>query len=159
VPTIKTITLKDGSTRYRFVVDTGRHPQTGKRQQETHTFTRRKDAVVELARITHQSGTGIYVHRWDGTVGELLDDYLCTATFGWEANTAVSCANALKPARERLGRRRAQSITRQDIEGLRDWMLTAGRRRGVCGSPWADCRQRSSRRAMTGSWPATRPAE
>lgn len=130
MPTIKTITLKDGSTRYRFVVDTGRHPQTGKRQQETHTFTRRKDAVAELARITHQSGTGTYVHRWDGTVGELLDDYLRTATFGREANTAASYANALKPARIRLGQRRAQSVTRQDIENLRDWMMTAGRRRG-----------------------------
>jgi integrase len=36
----------------------------------------------------------------------------------------------MKPARARAGHRRAQSVTRQDIEDLRDWMLTAGRRRG-----------------------------
>lgn len=35
---IKKITLKDGTVRYRFVVDIGRDPETDKRQQKTFTF-------------------------------------------------------------------------------------------------------------------------
>jgi len=77
------------------------------------------------------------VKPWDGTVNELLDAYLRSATFGREANTAESYKHALRPVRERLGHRRAQSIGRQDIEDLRDWLLASGRRRG--GKPgWTE---------------------
>lgn len=133
MPKIKTVTLGDGSKRYRFVVDVGRDPATGKRKQETHTFAKQKDAAAELARISHQAGTGSYVRRWNGTLNQLLDDWYASATYGREANTAESYANALKPVRERLGERPAQTITRQDVEALRDWMGQHGRKRG--GTP------------------------
>jgi integrase len=45
--------------------------------------------------------------------------------------------------RERLGQHKLQSITRQDIEALRDWMLTEGRRRG--GEPGSGLGPRSVR--------------
>jgi len=48
----------------------------------------------------------------------------------WEQQAANQYKNALKSGRARLGQRRATGITRQDIEDLRDWMLTEGRRRG-----------------------------
>lgn len=130
MPKIKTIELKDGSKRYRFVVDIGRDPVTSRRKQETHTFGKMKDAKAELARISHQSAAGSYVRRWNGTLNELLDDWYRSATYKKEANTAESYANALKPARERLGHRPAQSIERRDIEDLRDWMERSGRKRG-----------------------------
>lgn len=38
--TIKKITLKSGRTRYRFVVDIGDDPVTGKRRQKTLPSTR-----------------------------------------------------------------------------------------------------------------------
>ena len=130
VPKIKTVTLGDGSKRYRFTVDIGRDPETGKRQQKTMTFRLQREAAAELARIGHETRTGAYVKPWNGTLDELLDDWYRSATYGKEANTLESYSNALKPARERLGHRKAQTITRQDIEDLRDWMETRGRKRG-----------------------------
>lgn len=80
---------------------------------------------------------------WDGTVNELLDGYLRSACFEREANTKASYRHALAPARARLGSRRAQSITRDDVEALRDWMLSQGRKRG--GKPGTGLGTRSVR--------------
>jgi integrase len=140
---IRTIVLKDGSKRYRFTVDTGRDPETGKRRQTTMTFGKLKDASAELARVGHQSRTGEYVARSRETVSQLCDAYLRSATFEKEAATESCYRHALKPARERLGGRQAQSISRRDIEDLRDWMLTAGRKRG--GQPGTGVGARSVR--------------
>jgi len=48
--TIKPVQVGD-RTRYRFVVDIGRDPISGKRRQKTHTFDKKREAVAELARI------------------------------------------------------------------------------------------------------------
>jgi integrase len=143
MPKIRTIPQKDGTTHYRFTVDIGRDPDTGKRQQITRTFPLLREAKAELARIGHQTRTGEYVRPWDGTIGELLDAYLRSATFEREANTAASYRHAFLPVRARLGTRLARSIERADIEALRDWMLTAGRRRG--GTPGTGLGARSVR--------------
>lgn len=143
MPKIRPVPQKDGTTHYRFTCDIGRDPDSGKRQQITRTFRLLREAKAELARICHETRTGAYVRPWDGTVNELLDDYLRSATFEREANTAASYRHAFLPVRERLGQRRAQSITRKDIEGLRDWMLTSGRRRG--GKPGTGLGARSVR--------------
>jgi integrase len=125
-------TLKDGKTvRWRaYGVSTGKDPVTGKRRQRTLTAGTKKELEAEIARITGKVADGSYTPRWDGTVNDVADAYLASALFEREANTAVSYTNALLPARERLGGRKARSITRADIEQLRDWMLTEGRRRG-----------------------------
>lgn len=127
---IKTLTMADGSKRYRFTVETGRDPVTGKRTQRRYTFTRMKDAKREQARLTSAVHDGTFVDRSRETVDEMLDRYLRSACFERADNTRVSYANALQPVRERLGRRKLQSLTRADIEDLRDWMLAEGRRRG-----------------------------
>jgi site-specific recombinase XerD len=59
-----------------------------------------------------------------------LDEYFVGATRGWRESTKVSYREAFRPARERLGNRKLQSITKADIENLVDWMLTSGRKRG-----------------------------
>lgn len=128
MPTIKTIEA-GGRKRYRFVVDVGRGPD-GKRLQRTYTFDRKRDAEAELAKITHTVRTGDFVDRSKITVAELIDRYLRHAAFEAAENTKLSYRLALEPARERLGDRHAQAIDREDIEALRDWMLTSGRRRG-----------------------------
>ena len=143
MPKIRPVPQRGGATHYRFTVDVGRDPETGKRQQRTMTFRLLREAKAELARIGHETRTGTYVKPWDGTVAELLDDYLRSACFEREANTAASYRDAFKPVRARLGHRRAQSITRTDVEALRDWMLTAGRRRG--GKPGTGLSPRSVR--------------
>lgn len=51
--------------------------------------------------------------------GDMLDSYERSATFQKAANTAASYRHALQPVRDRLGHRRSQSITRDDIEARR----------------------------------------
>ncbi len=126
----KKIVRQDGSVVYRIVYDAGRDQETGKRKQITRTFDRKKDADAELARVTHQRATGAYVAPSKLTLDRMLDEFLASATFEREEATRSNYAHALRVPRERLGGRVVQSITRQDIEALRDFMLTAGRRRG-----------------------------
>jgi hypothetical protein len=126
---IRKITLKNGTVRYRLVVDAGRDEQ-GHRQQLTRTFDRLKDARGELARIRHETDQGTYVRPSEETVNAYLDGFLKGATRGRRASTRRNYDDAFRPVRERLGTRKLQSITKADVEVLMDWMLTSGRKRG-----------------------------
>jgi integrase len=77
------------------------------------------------------------------TLNAMLDGWLRSATFEREEATRSNYAHALRPARERLGDRLLQSITREDVEELRDWMLATGRKRG--GKPGTGLGPRSVR--------------
>jgi integrase len=126
---IRKIELKDGTMRYRLVVDIGRD-EHGKRQQITRTFDKLKEARAELSRVRHETDQGTYVKPSEITVSEYLDEYLVGATRGRRESTKVSYRDAFRPVRERLGARALQSVSKADIENLVDWMLTSGRRRG-----------------------------
>jgi integrase len=126
---IRKVELKDGTVRYRLVVDIG-PDENGKRQQITRTFDKLKEARAELSRIRHETDKGTYVKPSDITVSQYLDEYLIGATRGRRESTKVSYRDAFRPVRERLGHRQLQSISKADIENLVDWMLTSGRRRG-----------------------------
>jgi integrase len=139
---IRKIELKDGTIRYRLVVDIGLD-ENGKRQQLTRTFDKLKEARAELSRIRHETDKGTFVKPSDITVGDYLDEYLVGATRGRRESTKVSYREALRPVRERLGNRKLQSITKADIENLVDWMLTSGRKRG--GTPGTGLGPRSVR--------------
>lgn len=143
----KKIVRGDGSVVYRIVFDAGRDPKTGRRRQLTRTFDRQKDASAELARVQHQRVNGTYVAPSKLTVSKLLDEHLASSAFEREEATKSNYAHAFRVPRERLGDRLAQSITRQDIEELRDYMLTAGRRRG--GTPGTGLGARSVRLAIS----------
>ena len=95
MPKIRSYTLPDGSRRYWFRVDTGRGPD-GKRIQERQTFERKSDAQAELARIVSERRQGTYVRPSNETVGELIDEYLRSATFEKEAATVRSYTDALR---------------------------------------------------------------
>ena len=123
MPKIETIKRADGSQRYRFTIDVGHDPVTGKRRQRRYTFARMKDARAELGRLTGAVADGTFTDRTRETVADALDAYLASACFERADNTRVSYTNALLPVRERLGRHKLQSLTRTDIEDLRDWML------------------------------------
>ena len=129
MPKIRSYTAPDGTPRYWFRVDTGRSAD-GRRLQERKTFTRKREAEAELARITTERNRGAYVRPSRQTVAELIDEYLTTATFQKEAATARSYADALRCPRERLGHARAQDVSRRDVEDLRDFMLREGRKVG-----------------------------
>jgi integrase len=127
---IKRIELKDGSVRYRFVVDIGRDPETGRRLQKTMTFDKKGEARKEYDRIRHQSSEGTYVKPSKATVNEIIDSYLKGATRGKRANTARNYADAFRCVRDQLGDKPAQRVSKDDIEDLVDFMLTSGRKRG-----------------------------
>jgi|SRR6516164_9697076 hypothetical protein len=86
---------------------------------------------------------GTYVRPSEETVNAYLDAYEPAATRDRRESTRLSYVNAFLPVRARLGDRRLQSLTKADIEGLVDWMLTAGRRRG--GKPGTGLGPRSVR--------------
>lgn len=139
---IKKIRLKDGTVRYRLVVDTG-HDENGRRKQLTRTFDTRRDARQELSRIRHETNLGTYIKPSREIVNAYLDGYLKGATRDLRASTKRNYEDALWPVRERLGTRPLQSITKSDVEDLVDWILTAGRRRG--GKPGTGLSGRSAR--------------
>lgn len=142
---IKAIVLKDGSKRYRFVIDIGRD-ENGKRKQLTVTKDTKKEAVAELARIRHQRSVGSLVAPSKMTVNEFLDTWVRVATRDVEEATASNYENAIRPVRLQLGHKRLQELTEDDIEDLIDWMLTSGRRRG--GKPGTGLSLRSVRLTM-----------
>lgn len=127
---IKKITLRDGRTRYRFVVDVGRDPATGKRTQLTRTFDTLREAKAERGRMLHEADRGTFVRPRTVTVDQYLDEWLEGATRNVRPSTRRSYMDALAPVRARLGTRKLQDLTKADVEGLVTWMSTSGRKRG-----------------------------
>ena len=128
-PTIKTIKVGD-RTRYRFVVDVGLDPATGKRRQLTKTFDGKRVAEKELARVLSEVDRGTFAGPTKVTVGEYLDEWLRSAVRGKSPNTESAYRHGLGPARERLGALPLQKLTTAHVEDLVDWMLAQGRKRG-----------------------------
>jgi integrase len=139
---IHKIALKDGTVRYRLVVDTGRD-ENGRRKQLTRTFDTKREARDELSKVRHETNLGTYVRPSKETLNSHLDSYFKGATRGRRASTRRNYADAFRPVRERLGDRPLQSITKADIDDLMDWMLTAGRKRG--GKPGTGLSGRTAR--------------
>jgi integrase len=142
---IRKIELKDGTVRYRLVVDIG-CDENGKRQQITRTFDKFKEARTELSTIRHEMSQGTYVKPSEITLDEYLDEYLTGATRGRRESTKACYRYAFLPVRDRLGQRKLQSITKADIEALVDWMLASGRRRA--GQPGTALGPRSVRMTL-----------
>ncbi|HTX28862.1 MAG TPA: tyrosine-type recombinase/integrase [Streptosporangiaceae bacterium] len=142
---IQKIVLADGKTiRWRAQgVSAGKDPATGKRMQRTVTGKTQKEVRDEVARITGKVADRTYVRPSKATVADVINAYLKTASFEAEANTVLSNRVSLLPALDRLGDRQARSVTRADIEELRDYLLSSGRRRG--GKPGTGLSPRSVR--------------
>ncbi|QFQ98588.1 site-specific integrase [Streptomyces phaeolivaceus] len=127
---IKKVTLASGKVRYRFVVDVGRHPETGERQQVTRTFDTKTEAKDEYARIRHERAAGTLVVPAKTTVAQLIDMWLREATVDVEAATKRSYEDAMRYVRTRLGEKRVQELATADVQDLVEWMLTSARRIG-----------------------------
>lgn len=137
---IKKVTLKD-KVRYRFVVDIGKDPGTGKRKQLTVTKDTKREALAEYARIQHEKATGTFVAPSKTTVGEWVDVWLKTACRDVERSTARSYEDAMLYVKTHLGEKPLQRLREEDVESLVDWMLTSARRRG--GRPGTGVGQRT----------------
>ena len=97
---IRKIEMKDGTVRYRLVVDVG-HDENGKRQQLTRTFDKLRDARDELSRIRHQTNEGTYVKPSQVIVSEYIDEYLKGATVVGESRPR--CRTGMRSARYENG--------------------------------------------------------
>ncbi|MFE3202289.1 tyrosine recombinase XerC [Embleya sp. NPDC059237] len=127
-PTIKKIKLKNGKTRYRFVIDVARKDDGGRRQLTITTDTL-TEAKNERARIISEQAKGTYVAPNKMTVNELLDAWYKSATRDVEESTRSNYESTILPLRTRLGRLEVQKLTEGDVEDFVDWMISSGRRR------------------------------
>jgi integrase len=138
---IKRIVLPSGAVRYRFTVDVGQKIKTDKqsrpvldaegkpvlvRDQRTHSFTRRKDAVDKRSSLLADKARGNMVAASKKTLGAHLDDWLAGRRL--KARTKGNYRDALKPVKERIGHIELQKLTKADVAKLVEWMLTEGRR-------------------------------
>src|SRR2546423_3861746 len=128
-PTIKPIQVGE-TVRYRWVVDIGADPVTGRRRQIRRTFDRRKDAQADLARVLHEVNRRTFTVPAKTTVAEYLREWLRSATRGKEAATARNYEDALRPVIDRYSAKPLQQLSTTDVENLVDSMLTSGRKRG-----------------------------
>ncbi|MFJ2007061.1 tyrosine-type recombinase/integrase [Streptomyces chartreusis] len=141
---IKKIVLGSGKVRYRTVVDIGYSPKTDpvsgeviideatgkpvmKRNQLTITKDKRKEVEAEVDRIRGQKANGTLILPNELSVGEWLDRWLAKLAEDLEVTTINSYETTLKPVRKKLGHIRLQELTEEQVEELRDWMLTEGR--------------------------------
>ncbi|WP_329615051.1 site-specific integrase [Streptomyces brevispora] len=129
MPEIKKVTAR-GKVRYRFVVDVGVNPATGKRRQLTVTKDTLTEAKNEMARIQHQQATGTFVAPSKMTVTELVDTWLAMVTPDVEVKTARSYVDAMAYVKTRLGETLVQQLTEDDVTEMVTWMLTSARRIG-----------------------------
>lgn len=139
-PKIKPVKVGD-KTRYRWVVDIGNDPKTGKRKQLTRTWDGLRQAEKELNKVLGKVDAGTFAMPSKTTVNEWLDQWLREKTLEAEENTKVNYANALKPVREMFGTKRLQKLTAVDVANLKEHMLTQGRKRG--GKPGTGLSPRS----------------
>ena len=120
---INKITLKDGSVRYRLVVDIGRD-ENGRRKQLTRTFDTRatpatncrgpaRDEPGNLRQAVQGDG-----QRLPGRLPQGRNSGCAPPPSGTTKTPCGRSANAWRHAR-------SSRITKADVEDLMDWMLTA----------------------------------
>ena len=152
---IKAKTFPDGSVVWWFRVSAGTHPVTGKRVQVYKSFPTKREAKAEYGKVLNDLGEKRFVARDGITVNAYLDTWEPAHGRDLEDGSRAVLRHELRPVRERLGERKLQSVTRADMDGLVDWMLTCGPGRGaaslVPGSPRGACSARSGgvRRRLT----------
>ncbi|MFG3282026.1 tyrosine-type recombinase/integrase [Streptomyces sp. NPDC048111] len=125
-----------GKVRYRFVVDVGADPETGKRKQLMRTFDSLKEAKAAYANIANRRNEGSLVPPNKITVNEWLDRWLAMKAEDLEETTIYNYRISLERVRGRLGEIRLQDLTEEHVEEWRDWALAHGRVRGKrAGTP------------------------
>ncbi|MER5211946.1 tyrosine-type recombinase/integrase [Streptomyces sp. NPDC002838] len=126
---IKKVTLQNGKTRYRTVVDAGRD-ENGKRIQLTITRDTKTEVKNERNRIEHQRSAGTLILPSKITVGEWLDQWLEYKRRDVEATTIRTYRLALVHVYDRIGHVRLQELTEDQVQDCIDDIVANGRRAG-----------------------------
>ncbi|WP_234334800.1 site-specific integrase [Streptomyces sp. NRRL S-118] len=121
--------LRDGTVRYRTVVDAGRD-ENGKRIQLTITRDTKTAVKAERDRILHQRSAGTLIAPSKITLGEWLDQWLEYKRRDVEETTIRTYRLALVHVRERLGHVRLQELTEDQVRDFVDELVATGRRKG-----------------------------
>jgi integrase len=118
-------------TTWAYVVDVGRDPATGRRQQRTKGgFRTKREAERALAEVVRALGEGTYVARDPQTLGEWVERWLETMEPKIRSSTLRDYANGLARVVDRLGHVPLQSLRPLDIEELYAALLRDGHRYG-----------------------------
>ncbi|GAA2520284.1 tyrosine-type recombinase/integrase [Rarobacter incanus] len=126
---IKIIETKTKGVRYRAVVDVGVGPD-GKRRQDMTTHDSLTAARHWITETRAAVKDGTYLTKDRTTFDSLCNRWLDSRRDIREV-TRVGYTDVLKAARVRLGKRKAQDITRSDIESFVTWLQTEGGQRGT----------------------------
>jgi len=126
---IKKVTLQNGKTRYRTVVDAGRD-ENGKRIQLTITKDTKTEVKNERDRILHQRSAGTLIAPSKITVGEWLDQWLEYKQRDVETTTIRTYRLALVHVYDRIGHVRLQELTEDQVRDCIDDIVSKGRRKG-----------------------------
>ncbi|MFE5140286.1 tyrosine recombinase XerC [Streptomyces fagopyri] len=126
---IKKITLQNGKTRYRTVVDAGLDAN-GKRIQITITRDKKSEVEDERDRIRHQRRAGTLILPSKITVAEWLDQWLEYKRRDVEETTIHTYRLALLHVRDHIGHIRLQELTEDHVQDFVDELVAAGRRKG-----------------------------
>jgi integrase len=143
---IKTGTKPDGKTYYWFRVSAGNDPATGRRVQVYKSFDTKREAKAEYGKILNDLAEHRFVARSALTVSAYLDRWEPAHGRDLELGSRTVIRHDLQPVRTRLGERKLQDITRDDVDALADWMLTEGRKRG--GKPGTGLSPRTVQRTL-----------
>ncbi|MFF2522296.1 tyrosine-type recombinase/integrase [Streptomyces liangshanensis] len=119
-----------GKVRYRFCVDVGINPTTGKRRQLTVTCDTWTEASRKYSKIVSQRADGTLVVPSKVTVEALVDMWLALITPTVELKTARSYVDAMAYVKTMFGTKEAQKLTEEDVMDMVTWMLTSARRIG-----------------------------
>lgn len=139
MPTIKTIPRKNGPPVYRFVVDVGVQPDTGKRMQKTYTFEDYDEAEVKLAEITIEKHRGTFVVPSNVTVREWIEHWLAVAKGNVKKTTYEYYKDRLVHVVDKFGDKPIQKLEKGHLEDLKQQMHDGTLRRsgGRPGVPLA----------------------
>ena len=130
---IKKVSLKDGSVRYRVVVDAGKR-ENGERCQVTRTFKTKKEATSWLVQTRNEVTGNAYVRKTKLTVKEFLDSWI-DGREKIRSNTREGYRSDLKPVTDKYGHLPLQDLTSQMLIALKQEMRTTGGRKGQGRSP------------------------
>lgn len=117
---------RKGRPKYRAVVDVGT-TAAGKRRQLTSTHPTLTAARAWVARTRTEVTTGTFIAPERVTFDQLADEWLASKA-GIRPVTRRGYEDVLKAARDHLGPKRVQSITRADVDALLAALAVEGRR-------------------------------
>lgn len=121
---------------WAYKVDTGFHPETGKRRQKVKQgFRTKREAELALAEVQKTVIDGTVVSGTSLRVGEFLDEWLAGQEVRLRPTTHYSYAVAAGRVKHHLGRYKLQALTPMQIEKFYAELLDHGGRTGSALSP------------------------